>query len=65
VVSYDGKPSATQFEKYTSFEKDIADNAKAYAAIDAKYLAPLNAALKNAGKAELTLITFDEFLKMK
>jgi hypothetical protein len=65
VVSYDGKPSATQFEKSITFEKDIADNAKIYAAIDAKYLTPINAALKAKGKSELALISYDDFLKLK
>lgn len=65
VVGYDGKPSATQFEKSTSFEQDITDNAKAYAAIDAKYLANVNTALKAAGKAELGLMSRAEFDKLK
>ena len=65
VVSYDGKPSATQFEKSASFEKDINDNLKAYATIDAKYLANVNVALKAAGKAELGIMSRADFDKMK
>jgi photosystem II stability/assembly factor-like uncharacterized protein len=65
VVSYDGKPSATQFEKSTSFEKDINDNLNAYTAIDAKYMAGLNAAIKAAGKSEIALMSRSEFDKMK
>jgi hypothetical protein len=64
-VSYDGKPSATQFEKSASFEKDINDNLKAYTAIDAKYLATINGALKAAGKAELGIMSRADFDKMK
>ena len=65
MVSYDGKPSATQFEKSTSFEKDITDNANAYNAVDAKHLTNLNVALKAAGKSELALMSRAEFDKMK
>jgi hypothetical protein len=65
VVSYDGKPSATQFEKSASFEKDINDNLKAYATIDSKYLANVNVALKAAGKAELGIMSRADFDKMK
>lgn len=65
VVNYDGKPSATQFEKSTSFEKDIKANADAFAAIDAKYLDQLNKELKSAGKTALALMSFDDFIKMK
>jgi hypothetical protein len=65
IVSYDGKPSATQFEKSTSFEKDINDNLNAYSAIDAKYLANVNAAIKAAGKSEIVLMSRTEFDKMK
>jgi hypothetical protein len=65
VVSYDGKPSATQFEKSASFEKDINDNLNAYAAIDKTYLANLNLTLKAVGKPELALMSRAEFDKMK
>jgi hypothetical protein len=64
-VSYDCKPSATQFEKSASFEKDINDNLKAYATIDSKYLANVNVALKAAGKAELGIMSRADFDKMK
>jgi hypothetical protein len=65
VVSYDGKPSATQFEKSASFEKDINDNLNAYAAIDAKYQANVNTALKAEGKPEIILMSRAEFDKLK
>jgi hypothetical protein len=65
VVNYDGKPSATQFEKSISFEKDIKANADAYTAIDTKYLANINVALKAAGKPELGLMSRTDFEKMK
>ncbi len=65
VVSYQGKPSATQFEKSEAFAKDIKDNETAYAAIDSKYMAALNKELKAAGKPELTVMTRAAFDEMK
>ena len=65
LLSYDVKPSATQFEKAASFEKDINDNLKAYTDIDSKYLANVNGALKAAGKAELGLMSRADFDKVK
>jgi hypothetical protein len=65
VVSYQGKPSATQFEKSDSFAKDIKDNEVAYAAIDSKYMVALNKELKAAGKPELLLMSRAVFDEMK
>ena len=65
VMGYDGKPSVTQTEKSTSFDKDIKDNELAYIAIDTKYLPSINKELKAAGKSELVLMTRAEFDKLK
>jgi photosystem II stability/assembly factor-like uncharacterized protein len=55
IVGYEGRPAATLLDRTAALERQLGDIAGEFGRVESNDLAPVNAALKAAGKPEITL----------